>query len=143
VARLNEIFGRRRWVGHHANGFRAIGGADARRNVFRRIDGGLEIRFEGLAIVRNHPLNSKLLQPFRSGRHANQPAPELRHEVHRLRCDVFSGHDQIAFVFAIGIVDQDDHFAALDVGDYTLNGVKLALFSRTPQSHRFLDVSYW
>jgi len=30
------------------------------------------------------------------------------HEVHRLRADVFGGHDQVALVLAVGVIHQDD-----------------------------------
>jgi hypothetical protein len=40
-----------------------------------------------------------------------------RHEVDRLRRDEVGGDDDIAFVFAILLVDQDDHAAGLQFSD--------------------------
>ena len=46
----------------------------------------------------------------------------LGHEIDRFRRDVFGGHDEVAFVLAVFLVDEDDHLASLDVGEDVLDG---------------------
>ena len=45
------------------------------------------------------------------------PRPIFRHEIDRFGRDDFGGHDQIAFVFAVGVIHDDDHFTRLKVGN--------------------------
>ena len=42
----------------------------------------------------------------------------LGHEIDRLRCGVFGGHDQVAFIFAVFIIHHDHHLAAPNIGDH-------------------------
>ena len=39
------------------------------------------------------------------------------HEVDGFRCDLFCGHEEIAFVFAVLIVCDDDHTARAEFGE--------------------------
>ena len=48
-----------------------------------------------------------------------------RHEINRVRRRFFSSHDQIAFVFAIGIVGYDDHASLSDVAHDIVNRIEL------------------
>ena len=77
-------------------------------------------------VVQHHPLNTKLVQPFRHGWHTDEASAKLGHKIDRLGRGLFGGHDQVALVFAIGIIDHDDHLAARDVAQNRLDGVKLA-----------------
>ena len=79
-----------------------------------------------LAVVEHHALDAELLEALRRGGNADEAAAELGHEVDRLGRGLLGGHDQVALVFAIGVVDDDDHFAARDVAQHRLDGVKFA-----------------
>ena len=68
-------------------------------------------------LVPDHAFDAELLQPFGGRRHANQSAAKFGHEIHGDRRDEFRRHDQIAFIFAIGVVHDDDHFAFLQISD--------------------------
>ena len=46
-----------------------------------------------------------------------KPRPKLRHEIDGGGRGVLRGHDKVAFVFAVGVVHDDDHFAFAEVGD--------------------------
>ena len=55
-------------------------------------------------------------------RHADQTAAELGHEVDGFGRDFFGGHGQVAFVFAVLVVDEDDHAALADFFDGFFDG---------------------
>ena len=57
-------------------------------------------------------------------RHADQAAAELGHEVDGFRRDFFGGHGEVAFVFAVFVVDQDDHAAVANFFDGFFDGGK-------------------
>ena len=63
-------------------------------------------------------------------RHANQTAAVHGHEVDRLRRRLFRGHDEIAFVFAIGVVGHDDNAAGSDIAQDIVDGIELKDFAR-------------
>jgi hypothetical protein len=48
-----------------------------------------------------------------------------RHEIYGFRRDLFGRHDEIAFVFAIGIVCHDHHVPFGDVAQHIVNRVEL------------------
>ena len=52
---------------------------------------------------------------------ADQPPAKARHEVNRLGRDGLRGHGQVAFVFPILIVNQDDHAPSADLGQCLLD----------------------
>ena len=83
VAGLDQILrhgGRR---GHDLDGFRAVGGADAGADAARGVHAHLKIGAEALAVFPDHAPDAELFEPFARGRHANQPAAELGHEIDR------------------------------------------------------------
>ena len=48
----------------------------------------------------------------------------LRHEVDRLRRDLFGRNDQVTFVLTILIIDEDDEFSLLDVPNRFFNSIE-------------------
>ena len=54
-------------------------------------------------------------------REANQTAGVPGHEVDDFRSDLLGGADQIAFIFAIFVVNDDDHLAVADIGNGLVN----------------------
>ena len=58
-----------------------------------------------------------MVDPFAGHRKADQSATVLRHEVNRIRRRHLPGDNQIALVFAVFIVDHDNHFAIPDIFD--------------------------
>ena len=52
------------------------------------------------------------------------------HEIDRLRRRLFRGHDEIAFVFAVGVVGHDDDLPGGDVVQDIVNRVELKGFRR-------------
>ena len=133
MSRLYQILRHRGRVGHDLNGACAVGRADAGGDAARGVHAHLEIGLEGFPIVRDHPLDPQLLQPFGGGRRANQAAAVLGHEVDGLLARVFRGHDQIAFVLAVGVVHDDDHPAIPQVLDHCFDGIKGSLHALAPE----------
>ena len=115
VPRLHQVVGQRGGFGQGLDGRGAVGGADAGGDALRGVDAGLEVGTVGLAVVEYHALDAELLQALRRGRHTDEAAAKLGHEVDRLGRGFLGGHDQVALVFAIGVIDDDDHLAARDV----------------------------
>ena len=64
------------------------------------------------------------LQPRLGRRHANQSAPVLRHEIDRIGRHLLRRHDQIAFIFAVGVVGDDDHPPLTNVFQAFLDGIE-------------------
>jgi hypothetical protein len=91
----------------------------------------LKIRFERFPVLHDHAFDAQLLQPVGGRRHTDQSSAELGHEIDRLRRRVFGGHDQIAFVFPVGIVHHNHHLAFAQVFNDPLDGIK-RVFHRLP-----------
>ena len=96
-------------INRHLDGLRAVEGRDAGRNTIARIDRFGERGAEVRSILGAHRAEPELVQPLFRHRQADQATAILRHEVDRLRGDHFGGHGQVAFVFAVFIVNHDDH----------------------------------
>ena len=76
------------------------------------------------AVLLHHAVNAELLQPLGGGRHADESAPEPGHEIDGGGRDVLRGHDKVAFVLAVGVVHDDDHFAFAQIGDDGFNFIE-------------------
>src|SRR5579862_2311755 len=66
----------------------------------------------------------KLVDAFRRKRQADQPAPVDGHEVDGLGRDELGGHGKVAFVFAVLVIDDDQHAAGADLFDRLGDGGK-------------------
>ena len=60
----------------------------------------------------------KFVKPFPGHRHADQTSAVPRHEIDGTGSDPFRSHCEVAFVFAILIIDYDDNLPPADL----LNG---------------------
>ena len=130
MTRLNQFLRHGRRIGHDLDRAGAVGRADAGGDAASGIHAHLEIRFERLPILQHHPLHAQLLKPFGSCGHANQAAAVFGHEIDCLRRRVFRGHDQIAFVLAVGVIHDDHHPAVAQVLDHRFNAIKRFLHGR-------------
>ena len=102
--------------------------ADPGRHSLRRIDRDGEIGPIHFPILRDHALQPELIGALARERDANQPAPVHRHEIDRFRRRLLRGHDEIALIFAVGVVGHDDHFSCRDVVQDVVNRVELKGF---------------
>ena len=60
---------------------------------------------------------------FFGERDADETAPVCRHEVDRFGGDELGGHAEVAFVFTVFVVDENDHLARADVGDRVVDAL--------------------
>ena len=63
-----------------------------------------------------------MVNPFAGHGEANQPAPELGHEINRFGRRHLTGNHEIALIFAALVIDQDHHATVADVFDHILDG---------------------
>jgi hypothetical protein len=54
-------------------------------------------------------------------RKADQTAPIGRHEIDRLRGDLLCGHAEVALIFAVFVIHEDDHAAAANLFNRRFN----------------------
>ena len=122
MAGTREILRLRLWIDGGKDGNGAVGSADAggdtdaRVNCFRErgaVDGGVD---------RRHEREVELVAALFRERQADQAAAEFGHEVDGVRGDLFGGHGEVAFVFAVLVVHEDDHAALANLFDGFLDG---------------------
>ncbi len=117
VAGLDEVARPRVATHSRLDGARPVGGRDAGRHADRRFDRDGEGSAVRGAVLCRHRRQLQTLAALAGKREANEAATEARHEVDRFRRDVVGGDDEIAFVLAIFLVDEDHHAAGGQVGD--------------------------
>jgi hypothetical protein len=76
-----------------------------------RIDRHSEGRTERRCIVAGQHRDFEFIQPFASHRNANEPAPVFGHKVDGFRRHLLGCDDQIAFIFPVLVVHDDDEVA--------------------------------
>src|SRR5206468_11497746 len=69
--------------------------------------------------------NLQLLEPLTRHGETDQTPPMSGHEINRLRCDLFGGNHEVAFIFTILIIDDDDQTSFLDFRDGFFNRCEL------------------
>ena len=74
-----------------------------------------------LGVVGDHQREAQLVEPLPLDGHADHAAGVADHERHRLGRHGLGGHDQVALVLAVGVVDDDHDLAARDGGDGVLD----------------------
>jgi hypothetical protein len=77
--------------------------------------------------VRMVMARSEALMPVVTPRRASMASQKavLGHEVDGIGGDLFGGHGEVAFVFAVLVVDEDDHAALADLFDGFFDGGEL------------------
>ena len=124
VAGLDEVFRARVFGGGGEDGAGAVGGADAGGNAFGGFYGDGEGGVVGRVVAPRLWPEFELVVARLGDGEADEAAPVFRHEVDGFGGDVFGGDDQVAFVFAVFVIHEDDHFADADVVDDFRGGVQ-------------------
>ena len=114
VARRAELVGACIRIESPADRARAVVRADARVARRAHVDGNGERRFGAGFVLRHHRAQLQRVKPLGRHRHAEQPSPVRDHEVHGFGGDLVGRHDEVAFVLAVGRVDDDHDLAARD-----------------------------
>ena len=95
----------------------AVGGADACGDADARVDGFGKCGAVNAGVDRRHEREVEVVAAIFRERHADEAAAELGHEVDGFGRDFFGGHGEVAFVFAVLVIDEDDHAAVADFFD--------------------------
>ena len=115
VAGLDDVFWFGGWGNGGLNGQGAIGGGDAGGNAVGGFDGDGKVGAILRAVFLGHHGQAEFFDHFAVHRQADQAACVFDHEVDGFRGDELGGHQQVAFVFAVFGIGDDDHFAGFDV----------------------------
>jgi hypothetical protein len=75
-------------------------------------------------IVGHHERQVQIRKTFRRKAGANNAARVPEHEGHGLAACLGGSEDEIAFVFTVLVVDDDDEFASRNGGDRVFHGVQ-------------------
>ena len=117
VAGLHQVG--RLGVARHRNldGAGAVGGRDAGLDALGGLDRLGEIGAVSRAVAGGHQRQVQLAAALFGQRQADQAAPVRDHEVDGFGRDELGGHDQVALVLAVFLIDQDDDAAGAQLGD--------------------------
>jgi hypothetical protein len=89
----------------------AVGGAYAGGGTLCGVDTDRKGRLKPGGIVNDLRMQAKGVAFSPGHRQANQTSAEFGHKIDGLRGNFFRGADQVSFVFAVFIVNKDNHFA--------------------------------
>jgi hypothetical protein len=98
-------------IDRHRDGARAIGRGYAGGHAFAGLDRSGEGGFVPGAVVPAHQLKAELLDALLGQGKADEAAAVLGHEVDRVGRRHLRRNDEIAFIFPVLVVDQDEHAA--------------------------------
>jgi hypothetical protein len=124
MAGARQVAGLGLRIDRHMNRRGPIRRRDSRRNVFPRIDRHGEGRAEGGGVLNRLLREMEFFDSLGSQGETDQPTGMFGHEVDGLGRHVLGGNDEIAFVLAIFVIDEDDEFPLLDVPNCVFNAVK-------------------
>ena len=117
VARAGEILRASLGIDRGEDGDGAVGSADAGGDADLRVDGFGEGRAVDARVDQRHEREMEFIAALLGEGEADQAAAKLGHEIDGFGGDFFGGHGEVAFVFAVFVVDQDDHAALADFFD--------------------------
>ena len=117
MAGTSQIAGLAGRIDGDADGVRAVGRGDAGGDALGRFDGFAKRRAETRVVARRHGRQLQRVADFGAERKADQAARVPGHEVDDFGRDLFGGDGEVAFVFAIFIVDDDQHPAGPKILD--------------------------
>ena len=116
-----EVGGADVGVDQRLDGGRPVGGRDAGRGAVAVVHAHREGGPLHLGVGGHHQGQVELLDPLGGERHADQTRGVGEEEGDLLGGDRVGGHDQVALVLAVLVVDDDDDLAAPDRRDRFLN----------------------
>ena len=121
VTGASEVFGPGGGIEQCVHGRAAVGGRDAGGRALPGVDRHRERGALALGVVGDHEREAQLVEARPLDRHADHAARVADHERHLLGRHGFGGHDQVALVLAVGVVDDDHDLTACDGGDGVLD----------------------
>lgn len=117
VAGTGEVLGGCGGVDGDADGVGAVMGADAGGDAFAGLDTLSEGSAEAGGVLLDHGVEAEVVGALLGEGEADESSAEAGHEVDGLGGDEFGGEGEVAFVFAVLVIDDDDHPAGADLGD--------------------------
>ena len=114
MTRASEMVWCGRRIDQRTDRCRPIAGRDARGRPGLDIDAHEECRFEALGVICDHRIEFELPCALACNRGANESRCMADEERDRLGRRELGGHDQVAFVLSVLVVDDNDDLAALD-----------------------------
>ena len=85
------------------------------------LDADRETGFIGRFVLLHHHGQVQFLHLGPVQRQADKPPAEPGHEVYRLRGDRLGGHAQVALIFPVLVIHENDHLPGPDIPDYLFN----------------------
>src|SRR5260370_11871291 len=122
VAGAREVLRLRFWIDGRENGDGAIGSTDSRADAHASVHRFGESSAVNRSVDGRHEREVKFVAALFGERQADQAATVLGHKVDGVGGDFFGGHGEVAFVFAVLVVDEDDHAALADLFDGFFDG---------------------
>ena len=116
VAGLDDVFRAHARRDGGLDGVGAVGGGDAGGDAAGRFDGYGEVSAVLGAVFLGHQRQAEFVHQCVFHRQAHQAARVFDHKVDGFGGNELGGHHQIAFVFAVFGIGDDDHAAGFDVG---------------------------
>jgi hypothetical protein len=104
---------------------RPVSSTNARRDTFPRVDADGKRRPKPRGILSGLGMQSQRIAGLFIHRKADKPPAELRHKVDRLGRSELGCGDKIAFIFAVLIVNKNDHTTIFEVFNNLGNTAKL------------------
>lgn len=113
---LDDVFGFSGRGNGGLNSQGAVGGGNAGGNAVCGFDGDSKVGAVLRAVFLGHHRQPEFFDHFAVHRQADQAARVFDHEVDGFGRDELRRHQQVAFVFSVFGIGDDDHFAGFDVG---------------------------
>ena len=113
-------------VGRHcgADGVGAVVGGNAGGHAFGRFDRHREVGAHARRVADHHRTDAQALAALTGEPQADQPARLTGHEIDVLGPHLAGGHDQIALVLAVFVIEDHHHAAGGDVAQDFGNAVE-------------------
>ena len=124
VAGARQVLRARLGVNRRQNRRRAVSRRDAGRHAAPRFDGDRKRRAEKRRVVGHLHRQVQLVAPLLGEGQTDQAARVRHHEIDDFRRHHFRRARKVALVFAILIVNDDNHFAGLNIGGGFFDGSK-------------------
>jgi hypothetical protein len=95
----------------------AIGGGDAGGDALAGFDGFSECSSEAGGVLLGHGEEAEMVGALLGKGETDESATVASHEIDGFGRNVLRGQGKVAFVFAVFIVDNDNHASGADFGD--------------------------
>ena len=115
VSGTGEVVGGRAGVDGDFDGVGAVGGGDAGGDAFAGFDGLSKGGAEARGVLLGHGTEAQVVGALLGESEADEAASVTGHEVDGLGSNEFGGEGEVAFVFAVFVVDDYDHASGAEL----------------------------